>query len=987
MRNSKYSTVMIGGVDYSRHFKFPFVVQKTLDESLDFAVIELHHMSTKAPFKPFTPVTIGDTLSFIVASDEVTEIYGTGLYKHIVTVMEKTKETERIMCGAKAFTNPLVRDYTDGQTRPRVTRFFNEKGHQGRESWAVATSAIWGDILGANELVYYLMRDDSTVSTPVVISDDPVIQIPKFTDVLLSTEREDLEGVYDNARVRLFYNPSETAIDYVTQVSVQGMIGSFSKTTGSTEITPDGGIEWPVDQRGAMLATAGTGIYTVRYDVETAGVPMFAFIYDVAVVAEPVTKDPYTVEDVTNQLLDTAETLRDGLDTPRYTLHYKSEEQRQRFQQDAPEFRFPNGRSLWENLREIGQFVHAIPRACHDAATNTDYIMFDDLGGTGTADLSKGERYGGGTSLSVGDYTAGLEAMAANLVNLDDVSDGSITEPYDNGYQSLRAATDEARISENTGIIKTTHPIERIIKVEVGQITVNGKTYAGGDITPYVFPKNEYDILSSYSGVYPTSKTYAVYYTQGAPNIEGLWYKAQDSGSNILNAFEQYSITNIITTVTGAPTGVFKDLDYKDLIFRVTYIPSVTARVRQYNPVYDGTFPALLAHNQSANKLSAKAFGENLRGQLAMMSKADETVTYRFRKLEDIPEPGTLYDDDRYISSITARVYHDFVLAQLNLSAGYNELGARVEINNAIRQFEIPTSEDRYTTLEEFVVLGKKESDDTNLVMNSELQASIKDAIVGSTLGGDVSAAIVTTKDDDGEVITDPSIVLPVVSLAIGTSLYFGFRFENNFAAGSRSNAGGTDKEGIEFRSQDYVKYGDEFYSHAKTIGFKLMCNTATTAYLVKAAHALPSMHREGDGDYVTAGTTVADTGEYPILWHKDSADAGCLAYQVHYMTNDNLIVGDGMAYACPAVRKNPVLGAARVYFFPHRINQLTGTTDTSTAIDATGQEVTVTDDHINGITAPSGTQSWAIIKNGRFLLGKNSSTFSDIYFNFKRRL
>lgn len=982
MRNSKYSTVMIGGVDYSRYFKFPFVVQKTLDESLDFAVIELHHMRQRNPFKPFTPVTLGDTtgsLSFIVASDEVTEIYGTGLYKHIVTVMEKTKETERIMCGAKAFTNPLVRDYTDGQTRPRVTRFFNEKGYQGRESWAVATSAIWGDILGANELVYYLMRDDSTVSTPVVISDDPVIQIPKFTDVLLSTEREDLEGVYDNARVRLFYNPSETAIDYVTQVSVQGKIGSFSKTTGSTEITPDGGIEWPVDQRGAMLATAGTGIYTVRYDVETAGVPMFAFIYDVAVVAEPVTKDPYTVEDVTNQLLDTAETLRDGLDTPRYTLHYKSEEQRQRFQQEAPEFRFSNGRSLWENLREVGQFVHAIPRAIHDLADGKDYIVFDDLGGTGTADLSKGERYGGGTSLSVGDYTAGLEAMAANLVNLDDVSDGSITEPYDNGYQSLRAATDEARISENTGIIKTTHPIERIIKVEVGQITVNGKTYAGGDITPYVFPRNEYDILSNFSGIYPTSKTYAIYYTQGSPNIEGLWYKAQDSGSNILNAFEQYSITNIITAATGAPTGAFKDLEYKDLIFRVTYIPSVTARVRQYNPVYDGTFPAMLAHNQSANKLSAKAFGENLRGQLAMMSKADETVMYRFRKLEDIPEPGTLYDDDRYISSITARVYHDFVLAQLNLSAGYNELGARVEINNAIRQFEIPTSEDRYTTLEEFVVLGKKESDDQNLVMNSSLQNSIKEAISGSSLPDrDVSAAIVTTKDDDGEVITNPSIVLPVVSLAIGTSLYFGFRFENNFAAGSKSDEGGEDKNGVHYRSQEYVKYGDDFYAHAKTIGFMLMRNMLDND--LESAHALPNSSG-------TAGTVVANTGDHPILWYKDSADAGCLAYQVHYMTNDGLIIGDGMAYACPAVRKNPVQGAAKVYFFPHRINQLTGTTDTSTAINATGQEVTVTDDHINGITSPSGTQSWAIIKNGRFLLGKNSSTFGDIYFNFKRRM
>ena len=154
---------------------------------------------------------------------------------------------------------------------------------------------------------------------------------------------------------------------------------------------------------------------------------------------------------------------------------------------------------------------------------------------------------------------------------------------------------------------------------------------------------------------------------------------------------------------------------------------------------------------------------------------------------------------------------------------------------------------------------------------------------------------------------------------------------------------------------------------------------------MLASAHAIPNSSG-------TQGTVVAATGDYPILWYKDSADAGCLAYQVHYMTNDDLIIGDGMAYACPAVRKNPVLGAARVYFFRRRINQLTGTIKTSDAINEDdfkfkGTPVTVTGDHINGIDAPPGTQSWAIIKNGRFLLGKNSSKFDDIYFNFKRRL
>ena len=119
MINSKYYRLVIGGEDYTEYFTFPFVVQRALDETLDFAVVDLPNTRRKEPFAPFTPVEIGrgeHAMSFIVAIDEVEEKIGANRYKHTVTVMEYTKETERILCGAKAFTNPLVRDYTDGQT-------------------------------------------------------------------------------------------------------------------------------------------------------------------------------------------------------------------------------------------------------------------------------------------------------------------------------------------------------------------------------------------------------------------------------------------------------------------------------------------------------------------------------------------------------------------------------------------------------------------------------------------------------------------------------------------------------------------------------------------------------------------------------------------------------------------------------------------------------------------------------------------------------
>ena len=946
MINRKWKHIEIGGEDYSQHLAFPFLIQKALDESLDFAVVELHNTRRRVPFKPFTPVTIGRedvATSFVVAIDEVSTAYGTNRYKHTITVMEATKATERIMCGAKAFTNPLVRDYTDGKGK----------------TWGIRCKLV--TLGGAVYTIdsYDLENPDAGSFTESPISGTV---LPLYGDF----------GFPD--RVNLAEQKSFTAKVYYDKTCAYRWIelGKKFEITGhlvaeKTFTIVANGYRGEVD-----ISAYGKGSYLILY---TAGA--LAVMTEVYVADEPVTRDPYTVEDVVEILLDTSETLRDGLDSPRYRLRYKSEDQRKKFQQAAPEFRFSNGRSLWECLREVGQYVHAIPRAVHDLTDGLDYIEFDELGATKYADLSKGTLYGQGSTITVGDYTAGLEAMAANLVNLDDEDDGSVTEPFTGGFMSLRAATETARIEEGTGIIKTAHPIEKIIKVEVGAFNAGGKTYQGGDITPYIFAKTEYDILSGFSGAYPTSKTYALYYTQGSPNIEGLWYKAQDTGVEALNALEDYSITNVITAVTGAPAGILRGLDYPNLMFRLTYIPSVTARVRQYKPDYDGAFPSVLAHNQSANKLSSRQFGENLRGQLAMMASSSDSMMYMFRRLEDVPNPGTLYDDDNYISSVTARVYHDFVFANITLSTGYNQLGARVEINNAIRQFEIPAAEDRYTVLEEFCEIGVKTADDANTAMTAALRTEVLRAFSSQPGGKDVSLAEVTTYDEDGHAITSKPVALPVISLALGTSLYFGWRFEDNFAAGSKSSPGASG-----YRVQDYVPYGDPFYAQAHSVGFKLLTG-ATTSNALQTAHGLP----EAAG--IGGGTVMADTGAYPILWHKDSADAGCLSYQLHYITNDGLIIGDGIAYHCAAVRQSQMATSAQIYFYGRRINQLTGTTDER------GHLATflITADTVNGClsyvgTPPAGFESWAIIKGGRFMLGKNTHVApSKIYFNFKRRL
>ena len=397
MRNRKYSTVIIGGVDYWRYFKFPMLLQKSLDESLDFATFELHNTRRKEPFKPFTPVTVGEgesALSYVVASDEVEEVFGANRYKHTVTVMEKTKETERIMCGAKAFTNPLVRDYTDGKTLVRgiLSAFYQDKG----DSYEY-------------EITTYDNIPVATMYKSPINDDNITIYADDFGIGLGAVSAATVKIVYENGNSPI----TKDGDGFFIKKSAIKYSKSYAEITNVLDIIP----------------RYGTGVHGVIYDITFSDDSKRTIYFEIAVTEKPASRDPYTVEDVVEILLDTSETIRQGLDEPRYRLRYKSEEQRKIFQNAAPEFRFSNGRSLWENLREVGQFIHAIPRAVHNLADGKDYIVFDDLGGTVSADLSKGVRYSGGSSLSVGDYTAGLEAMATNLVNLDDIADGSIPSP------------------------------------------------------------------------------------------------------------------------------------------------------------------------------------------------------------------------------------------------------------------------------------------------------------------------------------------------------------------------------------------------------------------------------------------------------------------------------------------------------------------------------------------------------------------------------
>jgi hypothetical protein len=104
------------------------------------------------------------------------------------------------------------------------------------------------------------------------------------------------------------------------------------------------------------------------------------------------------------------------------------------------------------------------------------------------------------------------------------------------------------------------------------------------------------------------------------------------------------------------------------------------------------------------------------------------------------------------------------------------------------------------------------------------------------------------------------------------------------------------------------------------------------------------------------------------------------MTYQLHFVANRNIIIGSDFANIMSLVSDIASSSKARLYVFNTRINTFEGSTVT------TGRNAAVVFGSYGGVPyvdcdANMTGKAWAIIKDGKFMLGGNG-TFSRIYFN-----
>lgn len=963
--------LLIDNVDYSEYAVWTFQGQDTLNESLDLNYIELKGTDIENPFTPFLDVEIQikdasgtTTINKFIESDTVTKIISNNTYNHNLLFIEETKWFERLFV-EKTIRQPLIHNYGQLNSDIFVTAYSLRESSDGSEDEHNASDNL--DIMSS------IMEVGKTyqIYNPVYLMN----QIQNNLDINFYIQYSTI--IRDRYVVINIYNPSNQII--------------YTSTKYYNIQVPDDKFNFTPTEQG----TYRFELLIPKQEIDITGDSITAnATFDISAIIQAEPKDDYTIRDTINFLLDTCVTLREN-ETPIFSLAEPSDytdvsnDYKERVEKilDAvsPEFTF-NKMSLFEALKMVGDYAHFLPRL------KDKKIYFDLLGRMDYADVdSLGEEYSSVSSQSSNDFCNALDSQVNNLTNMDDELQGAVSTPDNLGYRTLRAETGTVQITDQNIIIPTEDNIEKIISLELGYLSDG--TYVG-DITPFVYENDEYQTLSSYGNTYPTSKMFALKYTQGQPNITELSFQRENPVSG---SFESIAIKNIIFKKLNKSIDWWNSLwDNENtfkLQYRLVYTPSTNTKVTQFKANKDDIQdkPLYIAYNQSASKVSSNAYGENLKGTIAKLGNVEKTKMYILPTFDLIPKCGTLFDKDYYISVVKYEVYPNFIKCELGLSKNYNNKSAYVEINSQLEFFEYNRNIiiDRYVVYEEFCEVGTDNNDtDTNSMITNAGIDKFANSFVDNYSSTAVSCVKAQGYDADDNPLTE--VVLPVISLGVGNSILLSYHYEDSVSAGNMAfDSGGT-------RYQNLVKYVD-IYGELDSLKLQYgISTTQPTNYndAVNRGDTIPYTDNFGNME------TYFETGTNKIVLKKGVGEIPHITYQIHFVANNNnLVIGSGLT------RKSTFTTSEthnyRLYLLTQPINKFETKIDLTNATlfgtinttkDYTNKKVKIED-----FTAPSGNyKAWAIVQTynnyNDLIIGENidiigGQTVTMPTFKFKRSI
>lgn len=968
----------------------PFTDGTALNDVLDAGCINLSLSSRYNPIKPFTPIRIiiaengveVDRIYRLVSSTKRTRrTFAPSVgakYDWTINTIELTKAMERRFIGTLTSTKYLHTDYASAYQQ--VSENLNNGLATGYKKYIDITQHYYSPVIVGKAFTVYSNRysinvtPNGTVTAGSIKRLNVVVKSPSGS-VLMN---EDLTA---NKNIRL------------------DEIGTYTLTETLV-------ITW------TLVGDPGTMDETFKNELS------FAAFSQIAPKTQP------TITSVCQRLLSSGITRRVGIDKG-------AEIQKQEYVLDenfaqeyknvtAPEFSFTNC-TLWDALSQVGGYIHAIPRLVPLSTTDdTHYkVTFDKLGGSEQAPAMPPMIYQDST-IDSNEWCGKITSPAQNLCNTTDEG-GAITE-FGNDYITVRTEDGNIEINGDNVLIRTSLPIQQLIKLECGFIPdYNSGNTPVGDITAYAYEDAEYSVLSSYWGTaYPYSKAWALRWKQGGNIIDGLTFK-QEGQTSVSEAFNNTAIVNIINAKTGIglkPIDTSNGEWYRRLAFKVTYVPIATARVEAVKPVLTdgGETSNALVYNQGANVAETSFYGEKMRGAIARLGQDVEQRTYDIKTYSQMPKVGQLLDG-KYIATIDAEYDITRIRITVTLAKNFNQLSQFVGLNSNYRLYDISEKQsvERHVHYAERIIVGKSayasrysyQSNgntvvDTHntilryftLMMKRTFDRGAWSADESDYVINKIMCAFVSFDKFDA---TD-GILMPVVAFPFGNSICFNISFYDNYGAGFQSS---NDFENEKNKAtQRLVPYTDVYGEFSKMSLF-MSDNAWTPSFNEQKDGGKAMLYPEGTLFSKYGFTTFDVTGnldDYALKIDKDSREQIDFSYQVHYVSDcDDIIVCPGLATFNPYVSKEEaILEPDKFYVIWQKqtINALNKDIVASTSItvqelsaDTAWEENTTPLTHVlmvNGIlkwnpmTCPiNGAKSWAICKKVRtdrytILFGQN---------------
>lgn len=899
-------TVTINGTTYE-NIVIPFKFEEILDEQLDSAMLTLVRVNTEV-FNPDDPVEViindgesTQTKYYRIAQDSAYESpNGSGFYRHELLLIENTKDLENYMVESLCVTNAGGREYKS--LRPDLN-IINAPPYPGEpfipQEW----------------------------NTPVI--SNIALRIPSLKEVLKNYYTDDVE-----------YGTITGSVT-ITDSNMNKEVYSLDGTGGENSpgnYTPNSGIIF-ISWRSEFQVIGGSGS-VLNFDFYIYGQPNYYPL------------KPWTLKEVIDRALELAEPLvwdkeaQEYVKEPRFKFRYKTNaglgnaEERALFAQYSPEFTFTRC-TLRELLQEIGGFIHAEPRL-----DQYNTVYFDRYGEQEIAtyyDFIKKERlelnqynYTGKTvSYGIEQACTRVDSYVDNLVNQISIGKGTVGQPYQDGYQSMRTDSSYVRFTESNMIFPTVFPVLQPIALRwVDYSGIAGAAQMRYDITPYLFEKSIYDSqLSSYTDVYPASKAFALYYTQGEKNIGGFFFKVDDWTGG---ALKNYAIVNILRAVTGK-----NDLDISDytkLCFELVYIPTYSARVG-HSKQYIGdwlNYPRSIAQNQSANMVETQYYGENIKGLAERLGTIEKTYTFYMMHQSNLPTAGKLWDDSYYISTVSVEILSDRFKCTIGLSKNFNRKSKYIGANSYKRIFEVSERmvQERQSIYTDYLIITSPSTmppaSKRNVLMNMTTFVNVRNtfyqALSSDSSRDRVSAVIIQGETKNGKEVL-PKVILPVIASAFGNVMEFSWEFQDNYSAGMRAveaqNGKASGMFGQEVQYCDY--YGRMYYENFNLYVMGSVNAANPFSYPLYVTETTP-----GTQSYAVAGTYE----NYPIIKRKDSREAIKENYGIEYVTDlENIIIGSALAANNPMVSGVNAQARAKLVILRNRINKFSRKVNLSTGI------------------------------------------------------